>query len=352
MDPISQGVIGAAATALIAPAKNKHLVTAIGLGALAGMAPDLDIFIQSSADPLLFLDYHRHFTHALLFIPIGALITAIVLYYLYARLKLSFIQTYQCCLLGYATHGLLDCCTTYGTYLFWPFSEARIAWNIIAVVDPLFTLPALLLLILAIYKKSQQFIIYGMVWMLFYLGFGVIQHYRAETAGLILAHSRGHAGINLTAKPSLGNLLLWKSIYEHQGYYYIDGVRTGIKTEVWQGECIEKFSQQRHIPWVKADSQQHRDIARFRHFSNGYIASSDVYPNAVVDIRYSALPHIPKPLWGIRLSPDKTDIEHVEYFVNHPSLSGELKQEFIDLLQGKLPSYIITDDNNDTCFRS
>ena len=40
-------------------------------GCVGGLAPDLDVFIRSSADPLVALEYHRHFTHSLLFIPIG-----------------------------------------------------------------------------------------------------------------------------------------------------------------------------------------------------------------------------------------------------------------------------------------
>ena len=50
------------------------------LGALAGMAPDLDVLIRSSTDPLLFLEYHRQFTHSLAFIPIGAALCTAILY--------------------------------------------------------------------------------------------------------------------------------------------------------------------------------------------------------------------------------------------------------------------------------
>src|SRR5690606_29471703 len=46
------------------------------LGALGGMAPDLDVIIRSASDPLLALEYHRHFTHSLAFIPIGGLLVA------------------------------------------------------------------------------------------------------------------------------------------------------------------------------------------------------------------------------------------------------------------------------------
>lgn len=47
------------------------------------------------------------------------------------------------------THPLLDCFTAYGTQIFQPFSEHRATWNTISVADPLYTLPFLLLLILA-----------------------------------------------------------------------------------------------------------------------------------------------------------------------------------------------------------
>jgi hypothetical protein len=49
---------------------------AAGIGAVAGILPDADILIQSGDDALLVLDYHRHFTHALAFVPIGALVAA------------------------------------------------------------------------------------------------------------------------------------------------------------------------------------------------------------------------------------------------------------------------------------
>ncbi|WP_230850130.1 metal-dependent hydrolase, partial [Vibrio harveyi] len=57
MDPLTQGLVGASLSQ--SASKKQHLVAAGVLGMLAGMAPDLDILIQSSSDPLLFLEYHR-----------------------------------------------------------------------------------------------------------------------------------------------------------------------------------------------------------------------------------------------------------------------------------------------------
>lgn len=90
--------------------------------------------------------------------------------------------------MGYATHGILDCFTAYGTSIFWPFSDVRIALDWIAVVDPWVTVPALALVVLAGYTKDVRSAVTAATWMLWYLGFGFIQHERAADAGLALAH--------------------------------------------------------------------------------------------------------------------------------------------------------------------
>ena len=132
MDPISQGVVGALWAASLAP-KHKLKPTLIA-GALAGMAADLDVLISSSTDPLLFLEYHRQFTHSLIFVPIGALIVALCLWPFLKR-SLQPKELLTACFLGYLSHGLLDACTTYGTQLLWPFTDDRVAWNVISIVD-------------------------------------------------------------------------------------------------------------------------------------------------------------------------------------------------------------------------
>ena len=78
MDPVTQGAFGAVFAQL--KGRQKDLAKAGVIGALAGMAPDLDILIRSDTDPLLALEYHRHFSHSLSFIPIGGLIVSLVLH--------------------------------------------------------------------------------------------------------------------------------------------------------------------------------------------------------------------------------------------------------------------------------
>jgi len=50
---------------------------------------------------------------------------------------------------GVFTHPLLDSLTSYGTQLFLPFSDYRVALNVISVADPLYTFPFLICLIIA-----------------------------------------------------------------------------------------------------------------------------------------------------------------------------------------------------------
>ena len=64
------------------------------------------------------------------------LLCALVLHHLLGRRRgLSFRQSWLYCTAGYATHAVLDACTTYGTMLLWPFSDARFAWNTISIID-------------------------------------------------------------------------------------------------------------------------------------------------------------------------------------------------------------------------
>lgn len=330
MDPLSQGVLGASAAQSFAkdPAKQRWSLL---VGMLSGMAPDLDIFIRSANDPLLFLEFHRQFTHSLFFIPIGALICALILYPLLKR-TLAFATVYLYALLGYATHGFLDSCTSYGTQLFWPISDARIAWNNVSIIDPVFTLPILILVGVAFARKQSRYARYAVVYALIYLSLGVVQRERAESVALELAEARGHVPVRLTVKPTLGNLYLWKLIYEYEGRYYVDAAKVGWRGVSVQGASIDKLDVARDFPQLAPESIQARDIERFRWFSDGFIARDPGDNLMIMDVRYSFLPNDLKPLWVIRLRPEASD-QHVEYLTTR-NLTSETRQQFVEMLFG------------------
>ncbi len=330
MDPISQGALGAAAPqAVLGSGKLRAYAF---LGCLAGMAPDLDVFIGSSTDPLLFLEYHRQFTHALVFIPVGAALVA-VLSHGVVRHTLRPRETYLACLLGYATHGLLDGCTAYGTQLFWPFSDYRVGWNNVSIIDPLFTLPLLGLGILAATLRRRAFAVAGLIWALGYLLLGVVQHQRAETAGEQLAAARGHQPHRLSASPGLGSLLVWRVVYEHDGHYYVDAVRTGAAVSICPGASIPRLDLRRNFPWLDSGSQQGRDVKRFSWFADGYLAVDPRVPDRIIDVGYSFVPNSIDMLWGIDLDPKAGPDRHVRYIEEEPS--GDLASPYWRLLAGE-----------------
>ena len=310
MDPISQGALGAVVPQSVLG--NEKLRIAAIIGCIAGLAPDLDVFIQSASDPLLALEYHRQFTHALLFIPIGAAIVTIAVHG-FVRRKFFLWETYLVCLLGYATHGLLDACTAYGTQLLWPFSNYRVAWNNVSVVDPFFTLPLVCLVVFAGVLRRRALALVGLAWAVGYLIFGVVQHQRAETTGELLAATRGHEPTRLVAKSGLGNLLVWRVVYEHKGHYYVDAVRTGMTSTVCPGSSIASLDLSHDFQWLQSDTQQRRDVERFRWFSGDYLAVDPRMPNRIVDIGYSVVPNAIDPLWGIELDSNAPREQHVRY---------------------------------------
>ena len=330
MDPISQGTVGALA-AQCASEPGKARAVAL-VGCIAGIAPDVDVFIGSPTDTLLFLEYHRQFTHALLFIPVGAAVVALATHWL-VRHRLWLRETYLACLAAYATHGLLDACTSYGTQLFWPFADVRLAWNNVSVVDPLFTLPVLALTVAAAVRRRRLLAWLAVAWALGYLALGVLQGQRALAAGAELAESRGHVPARLTAKPGFGNLLLWKIVYEDGGRYHVDAVRTGMDASVCPGATVPALRLKRDLPWLDPASQQAQDVERFRWFSADYIALDPNVPNRVIDIRYSVVPNQVKPLWGIDLRPGAVASEHA-VFVSDRAARRDAYVAIADLLRG------------------
>ena len=329
MDPLSQGVLGIAAAQAVG--KKPQARRAAFMGLVAGLAPDADVFITSTTDPLLALQFHRQFTHALVFIPIGALLVALVLHPIMGRRTLCFRTTYLFCLAGYATHGLLDACTSYGTQLLWPFSDLRVAWNNISIIDPLFTVPVLLLVTLGIWRRSPVLARCALLWAVAYLILGVVQRDRAAAIGYDVAATRGHVAERLSAKPTFGNLLVWKIIYESEGLFYVDAVRVGLGSRHHPGDAIAKLDTDRDLPWLQSGSQQARDVERFRWFSGDYLALAS--ENTITDIRYSLVPNEIEGLWGITLNPRAAPHEHVRTVGRRTVTAGKW-QAFRDMLLG------------------
>lgn len=308
MDPVTQGTLGAAAAlALVARrAPFRWSVTAC-MGALGGMAPDLDVLIRSADDPLLNILYHRHFTHSLLFIPIGGAVATLPWLAL-ARYRQHAWWAFAATTGGLATHGLLDAFTTYGTLLFWPFSHHRVSWHVISVIDPLFTFPLLLAVGITIRRRAYRAVIAGCAYGAFYLLLCLAQQQRAVQAQASIAERRGHAVERAVVLPSFANNVTWRSLYESDGMTYVDKVRV-----TWTGRtCVTSGAT---VPVVPAP-----DLARLaptvargerllRWFASGWVAYAPEDPTVLGDLRYSFRTTEVAPIWGIRRVPAEASPE-------------------------------------------
>ncbi len=304
MDPLTQGLLGGlAAQSFPVDRRSPRVGIWQGIvGAFAAMAPDLDVYIQSDSDPTVALLYHRHFTHSLAFIPIGSLITAFVFWLLLGRLY-GFKKLYLCSILGYATHGLLDSCTAYGTMLYWPVSHTRISWDLISIIDPIYTSILFFGFMWMLISRRAQIARVFFLLSLFYLTFGYFQQNRVLEIQTELAYRRNHQIERSRAMPTFGNLIVWRSIYEYQDRFYVDGIRVVPfqPPSIWEGVSLEKFSK----PNLPENSVLSKGLDIFIWFADDYAFKLSEFENAIGDGRYSSLPQSGKPLWGFQFDRSK-----------------------------------------------
>jgi inner membrane protein len=279
---------------------------------------------------LLVLDYHRHFTHALAFVPFGALIAALLLWPLLRR-RMGFGLLYLCCFVAYFAHPLLDACTSYGTHLWLPFSQRKEAWNLIAVVDPAFTLLLALPLFLFLRRPDSQAVRWGLALGLAYFGLSYFQQQRVETAAVALAQARGHQASQLSVKPSMANLVLWRSLYVHDGRVQVDAFHAGPNLRHYPGASAPLLDATGASRLAAGDARRLQDIERFRVFSEGFVVHDAARSGFVGDARYAMQPTAIAPIWGIewRGAGAATD------FVSRHDFTPAMRHEFFAMLLGR-----------------
>jgi inner membrane protein len=224
MDSLSQIVLGAAVGEAVLG--RKIGARAALWGALAGTVPDLDIFFHYTHSFIEAQDLHRGFSHSFTFSLLFAPLLALLMSRFHRKREIPYKSWFWLAFLGLVTHPLLDNFTTWGTEFFWPFSEYRVAFNSIFVIDPLWTIPFMIFLIWALFKKRENkwrkrlnFI--GIGWAVSYLMIGVIaksvMNSRFEES---LAEQRIEY-VDYMSKPAPMNIVLWSSTARADSGYYL-----------------------------------------------------------------------------------------------------------------------------------
>ncbi len=150
MDSLTQIVLGASVGEAVLGKKvgNKAML----YGAIAGTIPDLDVLTRYFVDTLTATEWHRGFSHSIFFAVVFAPIFGWLISKIERKSRATFMDWSWLMFWGLFTHPVLDAFTTWGTQLFWPF-DLRLAFKSIFVIDPLYTLPFLVFLILTMRQK-------------------------------------------------------------------------------------------------------------------------------------------------------------------------------------------------------
>ncbi|GGI57859.1 metal-dependent hydrolase [Winogradskyella haliclonae] len=294
MDSLTQIVLGAACGEAVLGKKigNKALL----FGAIGGTIPDLDVFIGPwlYSNEIQAMAFHRGFMHSILFAIIGTFVFGWLVYKLYDKGKRKESTTLkdwqQLFFWSLLTHPILDCFTPYGTQLFYPFSDYRVAFNNIAVADPLYTTPFLLCLIILMFfnrKKPQR-----RLWLK--LGIGISSAYMLFTIGnkfyvnSIFKNSLAVSNIEFNryrTQPTIFNNILWYGVAETDTAFYLGFYSLfDKKSKVKEWKVIQKEK-----PPIPMDD---KDLSTLSWFSDQYyrVIKADVEGEYVYkDLRYSLL---------------------------------------------------------------
>ena len=290
MDSLTQIVLGAACGEVVLGKKigNKALL----FGAIGATIPDLDVFFgniiyNNEIDAMLF---HRGFMHSILFSVLAAFVLGWLIYRLYNSGKRLNTTTQKDWTLLFFwslfTHPILDCFTPYGTQLFAPFSNYRVAFNNIAVVDPIYTLPFLVcMLVVMFFKRNNN---RRRFWLK--VGISISSVYMVLTVAnklyvdMLFRKSVVESNITIerfTNQPSIFNNILWYAVAETKTSYYV--AYYSLLDKVNRFKNFVELPKKRDL-----STSEFLDIQKLAWFSNHYYSVYKIGDNQYQynDLRY------------------------------------------------------------------
>lgn len=270
MDSISQAALGAAVGEAVLGKKLGNRALAWGL--LLGTLPDMDIITSPFLDSAGRLAVHRGASHSLLFMTLASFLLAKPLAKLWKREKVSPARAGAFVFLTWSTHVLIDCFTVYGTSVLWPFSETRIAFNNLFIIDPLYTLPLVVSLVwLAscrtkkLHKKRTRLLRWGLGLSTGYVVFSLGMKFLVSAGFDADLARRGIKYERRMEAPSAFNTLLWRSVVDRGDEFWV-GYRS-VFEPTSKPVCWTVYPRNRES---LAPFESEREIQTLKWFSKGW----------------------------------------------------------------------------------
>lgn len=326
MDSLTQIVLGAAVGEAIA---GKHIgIKAAFWGAIAGTIPDLDVLFMGFFNPIDASLFHRGFSHSILFACIFGPLLGILLFRI-GKSKMNIKLWILLFFLGILTHPMLDVFTTYGTELLWPLPN-RIAFNTVFVIDPLYTIPFLTCLILALRlpkSSSRRFHLNmaGIVYSCVYLLLGVVL--KLSILSFEPKNSEKFISKNTSIAPMPLTIFYWMKIKEDQNNFYVSHVNI---FHPEKEKFIDTLKKNREIV-ERNNFLGQVDFKKIDFITKGYYCSNFNKSNLeIFDLRFGTLlpltnGKIKKPLMGYYFQFDKNN-----KIIKNEKLRGKGMYKYLD----------------------
>jgi inner membrane protein len=286
VDSVTQAVLGAAIGGALAPAGQRR--KALLVGAALGTLPDLDVVIDYG-DAVANFTYHRGFSHSLFVLPPFALLIWLALRRWWAPVRDAPLRWLAIIGLALITHPLLDAHTAYGTQLFWPLGSPPVMWATLFIIDPLYTLPMLVAVVITAFRPARPLsgtlVRASLLLSTLYLGWSwtaqsiVTRHVAGALA------EKGLSGASAFITPTPFNTLLWRVVVlTERGYL------EGFDSLLVDDGPIE-FSAYRSDRQSLLEADAVWAVSRLRWFSRDFVKASVVDDRLLItDLRMGQEP--------------------------------------------------------------
>lgn len=224
MDTLTHALSGALAARATAPRTARISIPArMAAGFFAAAFPDVD-WVLAYVSPAAYITGHRGVTHSLLLLPLWAGLLALACAKI-DRGGTTWRDYYGVCAIGIGMHILGDLITSFGTIVFAPVSDARIAWSTTFIIDLWFTgIIVAGLAAAGLWRRSRAPAVLGLAALAGYVALQAVLHSRAVDVGVDYARRQSLDAVRVAALPRPVSPFNWMVVVTAEDRYHFANV--------------------------------------------------------------------------------------------------------------------------------
>lgn len=262
MDTVTQFLLGAAVGETVAGREDGR--RAAGWGGVCGTLPDLDVFVPLG-NAVADFTYHRGYSHSLFVLTLATPVIWWLISRLDKRVRAGPRRWLLLIWLALITHPILDAFTVYGTQLLLPFTDYPVSGSTIFIIDPLFTLPLIVgLLIAIIWRHRHRAAVTGLAVATAYLALSVVAKVSVERTVHAALAGEGIDDSAVLTTPGPFNIVLWRIVVMEQ-----DGYREGFRSLFRPGAGV-RFERYDSEPALLHGIEDSWAVQRLKWFTHGF----------------------------------------------------------------------------------